>query len=354
MSQPSLRIALIAPLWFPVVADRGGVEQIIFLLARELLARGHQVTLIASGDSAPLGRLVAICPEGIVTAMEKGKVDDYSYYEAAAIGETLRLASSVDLVHSHLNCALVPFASLLSVPVLHTLHCSMARDMLWLARRFPQTHFATVSHHQEVALKEVGVRAVTPVVNGIEIAAFPFCADPQDYLLFLGRLDPIKGPHIAIEVAKALHHPLVLAGPTVNRPFFEKQIAPEVDGRLVRYVGPVHGTHKVELLRKAKGLLFPVLWDEPFGLAMVEAMACGTPVVALRRGAVSEVITPGVNGFYGEQPADLPALVERLTEVDRAGVRRSVEERFSHHRMVRDYLALYRELLQRREARRKA
>ncbi len=346
MVQSSLHIMLVAPLWFPVVADRGGVEQIIFLLARELLAQGHQVTLIASGDSASLGRLVAICPEGIVAAMEKGKIDDYSYYEAAAIGETLRLAGSVDLVHSHLNCALVPFTSLLSVPVLHTLHCSMARDMLWLASRFPQAHFATVSHHQEAALKEPGVGTVTTVVNGIEMAEFPFCGDAQDYLLFLGRLDPIKGPHIAIAVAKALHHPLVLAGPTVNRPFFEQQLAPEIDGHLVRYVGPVQGQQKVALLQKAKGLLFPVLWDEPFGLVMVEAMACGTPVVALRRGAVPEVITPGVNGFYGEQPADLPALVERLSEVDRAQVRYSVQERFSHHRMVSDYIALYHQLLQ--------
>lgn len=347
MRQQSLHVALVAPLWYPVSADRGGVEQIVFLLARELVARGHQVTLLASGESAACGRLVAIYPEGIVSAMEKGQVDEYAYYETALLGETLRLGGSVDVIHSHLNCALVPFASLLSTPMLHTIHVSMARDMVWLARRFPlpsNNLFTTVSHQQEVALAGIGPVATIP--NGIDMAAFPLCLDPEEYLLFLGRLEPYKGPLIAIEVAKALHHPLILAGPAVKGPFFEQQIAPEIDGNLIRYVGPVQGAHKIELLRKAKGVLFPVLWDEPFGLVMIEAMACGTPVVALRRGAVPEVITPGLNGYYGEHPGDLPALVEHLAELDRAQVRSSVQKRFSHRRMVDDYLIWYHQLLQ--------
>jgi glycosyltransferase involved in cell wall biosynthesis len=347
MTQPILHVALLAPLWYPVAADKGGVEQIVFLLARELLARRHQVTLIASGDSAPLGRLVTVYPEGMISAMEKGEVDEYSYYEAATLGEALRLAGSVDLIHSHLNCALVPFAPVLSVPVLHTIHVAMARDMVWLAGRFPlppTNLLTTVSSHQEAALADLG--NVTTVYNGIDMEAFPPCMAPEDYLLFLGRLEPYKGPAVAIEIAKTLRQPLILAGPAVNRPFFEKQIAPEIDGHLIRYVGPVQGTRKIELLRKAKGLLFPIQWDEPFGLVMIEAMACGTPVVALRRGAVPEVITPGINGFYGEQPADLPPLVKHLTEIDRAQVRSSVQERFSHRRMVDDYLVLYRHLLQ--------
>jgi glycosyltransferase involved in cell wall biosynthesis len=278
--------------------------------------------------------------------MDKGQIDEYGYYETAALSETLRLAGSVDLIHSHINCALVPFASLLPVSILHTIHVSMARDMMWLARRFPlpQTNlFTTVGHPQEAAL--AGIGAVATVSNGTDMAAFSLCLDPEDYLLFLGRLVPYKGPLIAIEVAKALHKPLILAGPAVDKPFFEKQLAPEIDGHLIRYVGPVQGAQKVELLRKAQGLLFPIMWDEPFGLVMIEAMACGTPVVALRRGMVHEVIIPGVNGFYGEQPVDLPPLVEHLTEIDRAQVRSSVQERFSYQRMVDEYLVLYQRLL---------
>ncbi len=343
MSKQSLHVLLVAPLWYPVVPDRGGVEQVIFLLAQELLAQGHQVTLIASGDSAPLGRLVSICPEAVATAMAEGQIDEYSYYESVAISETLRLASSVDVVHSHLNGALVPFAPLLPVPVLHTQHIAVTKDLRWLVHRFPQTHLVTVSRWQAAALAWSGNVAV--VANGIDMAAFPLCAEPDEYLLFLGRLHPDKGPLIAIEVAKALHRPLILAGYIVDQVFFEQQIAPKVDGCLVRYVGPVGGAEKVRLLQKAKGLLFPALWEETFGLVMVEAMACGTPVVALRKGAVPEIITPGVNGFYGECPADLPVLVERLVEVDRARVRQSVQERFSHHRMVKQYLAVYHRLL---------
>jgi glycosyltransferase involved in cell wall biosynthesis len=343
MRKASLHVALVAPLWHPIVPDRGGIEQIIFLLARELLAQGHEVTLIASGDSAPLGRLVAVCPEALVTAMAKGESEEYSYYESVAISETLRLAGEVDVVHSHLNGAFVPFAPLLSVPVLHTQHIEITKDLRWLVHRFPHTHLTTVSHWQAAALAWNG--DVTVVANGVDMAAFPFCAEPDEYLLFLGRLHPEKGPRIAIEVAKALRQPLVLAGSIVDPVFFKQQIEPELDGRLVQYVGPVEGAEKVRLLQRAKGLLFPVLWEETFGLVMVEAMACGTPVVALRKGAVPEIITPGVNGFYGEHPADLPPLVECLGEVARAAVRQSVCERFSHSQMVQQYLALYHRLL---------
>jgi glycosyltransferase involved in cell wall biosynthesis len=328
-----------------VAADtRGGREQMIFLLARELLAQGHEVTLIASGDSTPLGQLVVICPEGVLSAMEKGDIDDYSYYEAAAISETLRIGDSVDLVHSHLDCGFVPFASLLHVPVLHTLHGAVTRDMPWLIHRFPQTNLATVGQHQEATLQEANT--ITTIQNGIDVTAFPFCGQPQDYLLFLGRLDPIKGPHLAIEIAKSLGKMLILAGPIVNRTFFEQQIAPKIDCHQIKYVGHVQGWSKIELLQKARGLLFPVLWEEPFGLVMVEAMACGTPVVALRRGSVPDIVVPGINGFYGECPGDLPGLVQRLDEIDRAQVHRSVQTRFSHKRMVNDYQALYHRLRQ--------
>lgn len=343
MLKTALHVALVAPLWHPVVPDRGGIEQVVFLLARELVAQGHQVTLIASGDSAPIGRLVSICPEALVTAMAKGNSEEYAYYESAAISETIRLAPDVDVVHSHLNGAFIPFAPLLSTPVLHTQHIEITKDLRWLVQRFPHTHLTTVSHWQAAALAWNG--DVTVVANGVDMTALPFCAEPDEYVLFLGRLHPEKGPRIAIEVAKALHQPLVIAGSIVDPEFFKQQIEPELDGSLVRYVGTVEGSAKVRLLQRAKGLLFPVLWEETFGLVMVEAMACGTPVVALRKGGVPEIITPGVNGFYAEHPADLPALVDRLAGIDRAGVRQSVYEQFSHTQMVRQYLALYNRLL---------
>jgi glycosyltransferase involved in cell wall biosynthesis len=343
MSVSSLHVLLVAPLWHPVLPDQGGIEQVVFLLARELLAQGHQVTLIASGDSAPLGRLVAACPEALVTAMAKGKSDEYAYYESVAISEMLRLADTVDVVHSHVNAAVIPFAPLLPIPVLHTQHIEITKDLRWLLQRYPQTHFATVSHWQKTALAWPGDLTVVP--NGIDMAAFSFCADPEDYLLFLGRLHPQKGPEIAIAVAKTLGQPLIVAGPIVDPVFFNEKIEPHVDDRLVRYVGPVTGAEKVRLLQHAKALLFPALWEETFGLVMVEAMACGTPVVALRKGAVPEIVTPGVNGLYGVQPVDLPVLVECVMDLNRTAVRQSVEVRYSHTEMASQYLAVYHRLI---------
>lgn len=335
------RIALIAPLWYPIAPDRGGIEQVVFLLARELVARGHEVTLVASADSTAPGRLVPVCDQGIVAAMEAKRAEEYSYYEAAAIAQTLRLAAEVDLVHSHLSGSLVPFSSLLPVPVLHTMHCPVSKDISWLAARFPGAHLTAVSRHLTDSL--TGSANVAVVSNGIDMAEFRSCLEPEDYLLFLGRIEPGKGVQVAIEVAAAVGLPLVLAGNATDHRFFAQEIAGR-DRERVRYVGPVAGDRKVELLRKARALLFPALQEETFGLVIIEAMACGTPVVALRRGAVAEIITPGVNGFHTTDSAELPALVARIGEIDRGGVRASVVQRFSHHHMVDEYLALYRGL----------
>jgi glycosyltransferase involved in cell wall biosynthesis len=338
------RIALIAPLWYPIAPDRGGIEQVVFLLARELVGRGHEVTLLASADSTAPGRLVPVCERGIVAAMEAREAAEYSYYEATAIARTLRLAHEFDVVHSHLTGALVPFSSLLPVPVLHTMHCPVSRDISWLAAQFPDAHLSTVSRHLADSL--TGVNNVAVVPNGIDMAEFRLYREPGDYLLFLGRIERAKGVQVAIDVAEAVGLPLVLAGNATDREFFAEHVAGR-DPRRVRYVGRVTGADKVDLLGRARALLFPSLEEETFGLVIVEAMACGTPVVALRRGAVAEIVCPGVNGFHAADVAELPALVRRVAEVDRAGVRASVIERFSHQRMVDAYVELYRRLCER-------
>jgi glycosyltransferase involved in cell wall biosynthesis len=188
-----------------------------------LLSQGHEVTLIASGDSAPMGRMLPICPDSIIAAMERGDAYEYWCYEAAAIVETLRRARDVDIVHSHLHAALLPFSHLVSVPVVHTLHSFITPDVVWLARRFPG-NLVTVGHHQASVLE--GVDGVRSIHNGIDIEAFPFCSQPDDYLLFLGRLIPSKGADIAIQTAKALCQPLIIAGPASNdhRAYFEEKI----------------------------------------------------------------------------------------------------------------------------------
>ena len=335
------RIALIAPVWYPIAPDRGGIEQMVFLLARELVERGHEVTLVASGDSRTAGRLVAVCEEGVVSAMEKGRADDYAPYEAAAIAAALRIAPEVDVVHSHLSGSMVPFTPLLPVPVLHTMHCPVAQDISWLAGRFPDVRMTVVSRHLADSLRATAKVAVVP--NGIELEGFSPSFEAGDFLLYLGRVEEGKGVRVAMDVAAAAGFPLVIAGDCTDRAFFTEHIA-NADPNGVRYVGRVGGARKAELLRRARALLFPVLKEESFGLVLLEAMASGTPVVALRKGAVAEVVTPGVNGFYADEPAELPALVARVGEIDRRRVAASIEARYSHHRMVDAYVDLYRQM----------
>jgi glycosyltransferase involved in cell wall biosynthesis len=352
MDEGPLHVGLVAPLWYPIAPDRGGIEQVIALLARELRARGHRVTLIAAGDSTHDGRLVPVCPEGIAAAMEKGLASEYPLYEAAAVGRALRLAREVDVLHSHLGARLVPLAAHTAAPVVHTMHTSISRDMRWLLEQFPRAHVTTVSHWQAAAL--AGVASPVVIANGIDLDAFPFSAAADDYLLVLGRLEARKGVDVAIDVAHAAGRRLVIAGHVADRAFFAERIRPRLDGDRVRWFGPVGGAEKIRILQRAHALLFPVQWEEAFGLVMVEAMACGTPVVALARGAVPEIVVPGENGFHTERAAMLPSLVDRVAVLDRARVRATVERRFSHRRMVSAYVELYRRVIADETARRRA
>ena len=196
-----------------------------------------------------------------------------------------------------------------------------------------------MSRAQAAALAGVGSPEV--ITNGIDMEAMPFSAAADDYLLVLGRIEARKGVDVAIDVARAARRRLVIAGRVADRAFFEEQIRPRLDDR-VRWIGPVGGAEKMRLLQRARALLFPVQWEEAFGIVMIEAMACGTPVVALARGAVPEIVMPGENGAYAGDAAELPPLVDRVAALDRARVRASVEQRFSHHRMVTAYVDLYR------------
>jgi glycosyltransferase involved in cell wall biosynthesis len=278
-------------------------------------------------------------------------VDEYRLYEAAAVARALDVAGEVDLLHSHLGTRLVPLAAFARAPVIHTIHTSVSGDMRWLLKEFPAARLTVVSHAQAAAFD--GAARPEVIANGIEIEAMPFSAAPGDHLLVLGRVEPRKGVGVAIDVARAAERPLIIAGRIADRDYFEERVRPRLDER-IRWVGPVGGAEKLHLLRGACALLFPVQWEEAFGLVMVEAMACGTPVVALARGAVREVVTPGVNGDWAEHADELPSLVDRVAALDRARVRASIERRFSHRRMVNDYLELYRRVLVGTAARREA
>jgi glycosyltransferase involved in cell wall biosynthesis len=272
----------------------------------------------------------------------------FEYYANSMVAEVLQRAGDFDVIHYHFGSAWLPFAATSRTPSLFTLHTSPTVDDDWLLRRWPHVPVVGISRCQ---MHGIGLRLGRdfPVVhNGCDFDAYDPLFEPGEYLAFLGRMGPGKNPLDAIRIAQAVGMPLVIAGQPQNAAeerYFTEQIKPLVDGTDVRCVGAVNHAQKNELLRHAAALLFPIQWDEPFGLVMIEAMACGTPIVAHRRGSVEEVVDDGITGFHASVIDALAELVPRALQLDRRAVREHAEKRFGFRRMVDGYLALYRELL---------
>jgi glycosyltransferase involved in cell wall biosynthesis len=314
----------------------------------ELVERGHSVTLFGSGDCETRGELVAVSEACLTALMAEGRAGAFEHYANAAVTEALKRSGDFDVVHFHLTPGWLPLAALSRCPSLFTLHTCAVPDDEWAFARYPQVEVAGISHYQ-VRETEARLGRRFPVVyNGCDFGAYAVRAEPGEYLAFLGRMSHAKNPLGAIEVAAAVGLPLVLAGQPQNaeeQRYFEREILPRVDGDRVRWIGPVNHEQKAAFLQKASALLFPIQWDEPFGLVMIEAMACGTPVLGVRRGSVAEVITPGVTGYAADRPEDLSRHVEAALALDRVEVRRAAEARFGYRTMVDGYEALYRNLM---------
>jgi glycosyltransferase involved in cell wall biosynthesis len=346
ISAAPLRIAQISPLWTRIPpATYGGVELLMKLLIDGLVARGHDVTLFGTGDCATNGKLHAVCDVNLCELLERGDAYMFEYYANAAMTDALRMAGEFDIVHSHLSPAWVPLASLSPTPLLWTMHTLMHRDDEWALRRYPDVPVVGISRDQMHG-PAVRLGREFPVVhNGCDFSAYEPCYEPGEYLAFIGRMSPAKNPLDAIHIARAAAMPLVLAGNPQNADeerYFTEKVKPLIDGKEIRWIGPVNHPQKNELLRRAAALLFPIQWDEPFGLVMIEAMACGCPVVAHRRGSVEEVVDPGLTGFHSGVIDGMAELVPQALALDRAQVRVHAESRFGHEKMVDAYVDLYR------------
>lgn len=340
MSRP-LRIAHVAPVAMALPpAGSGSVELMTWLLTEGLVQRGHDVTLFATANSTTSARLHALYDRGYV---ENPDMWPWELYEMLNVAAAVERADEFDIVHY--EAAYYPmslaFARLCRAPLVQTLHHAPSRGEVALWSRYPEIPFVAISKEQERLLEGVTIAGV--VLHGIDTDSFAYRERPDDYVLFLGRFTDGKGPRQAIEIARAAGQKIVLAAPEDD--YYRAHIQPLVDGTHVVYAGEVDHAGKVALFGGARALLYPVQSGEPFGLVLAEAMACGTPVAALDRGAVREVVDDGLTGLVFGDEASMTAGLGRVFALDRRLVRQRAVARFGVARMVDEYIAVYERLV---------
>lgn len=312
----------------------GPWEQVASTLAEGLVERGHAVTLFATADSITQADLHAMTPAGY----EEDDSIDAKVYEALHIAAAFERASDFDIISNQFDFLPLAFSALVDTPVVTTIHGLSSERILPVYRRYNSIgHYVSISD----ADRHPDLTYVATIHHGIDIDQFPFGSGDGGYLLFLGRIHPHKGTREAIEVARRCGIPLVIAGIVQDPEYFARHVEPHVDGVTVTYLGAVGPQQRAGLLGGAQALLHLISFDEPFGLAVVEALAAGTPVIACPRGSMTEIVRPGLTGFLVEDATAAADAVQRLGSIHRADCRADARERFSADRMVEDYERLY-------------
>ncbi|NTW76068.1 MAG: glycosyltransferase family 4 protein [Candidatus Moranbacteria bacterium] len=348
-----MRIALLAPVEERVPPLKyGGTEVVVYNLAQHLTRMGHEVVLFATGDSWTEATLISIFPEPIRTLPISRNPKVRQALTITGIGRMLGYLSQYefDVVHNHIGWLFLPFVQTLRMPVVTTLHGSLGNpDESEIYRLFAKENYVSISRNQRMS-GPPGMNFLANVYNGIEITSFNYVPEPGRYLAFLARISHEKGALQAIQIAKDSGEKLVMAGKVdpADATYFEEQIKPLIDGEQIKFIGEIGHKDKVKLLGHAKAILCPIQWDEPFGLYFIEAMACGTPVIANRRGSVPEVIQDGVTGYIVDTVEEAVARIADIGKIDRLACRRHVEDNFSADAMAEGYLEAYEAVLDRR------
>ena len=339
-----MRIAQVPPLAESVPPKLyGGTERVVSWLTEELIALGHDVTLFASGDSVTRGKLVPIVPRALRLSRPRPEPLPAYAQQLDALAEAAR---SFDILHCHIDWVHLPLVNRLGIPHLTTIHNRVdTPDLPPVIDRFRQAPLISISDHHRTPLPSANWLGT--VYHGMPIDELTPSYAPGNYLAFLGRMTQEKGPEAAIRMAKAAGQPLHIAAkiPRSETRYYKERLLPSIDSEHIKLLGELNDERKGDLLRGASALLFPIDWPEPFGLVMIEAMACGTPVIAFRCGSVPEVIDQGVSGFIVENEEEAVAAIKRIGELDRRRVRATFEQRFTAKRMAQDYIRHYESLL---------
>ncbi len=335
-----MRLAMLSPIaWRTPPRHYGPWESTVSLLTEGLVRKGVDVTLFATADSVTAAKLVAVCPRGY----EEDPEILPKVWECLHISELFERGDEFDLIHNHFDYLPLTYMGMTSTPVLTTIHGFSSSKILPVYRKYNgRAHYVAISD----ADRNPELDYVATIHHGIDLGQFTFQPEPGEYLLFFGRLHPDKGAREAIEIALRCGMRLLMAGIIQDEGYYRREVEPHLDGERVVYLGSAGPRERDKLLGGARALLHPINFAEPFGLSVVEAMACGTPVIAFNRGSMPEVVADGRTGFLVSSVDEAIAAIGRVAELDRIVCRRWVEERFSAERMVEEYLRVYRRILE--------
>jgi glycosyltransferase involved in cell wall biosynthesis len=334
-----LKIAMLSPIaWRTPPRQYGPWENIVSLITEGLVGHGIDVTLFATGDSKTRGNLVSVCPKGY----EEEPEIIPKVWECLHISEVFEQGEQFDLIHNHFDYLPLTYTCMTTTPTVTTIHGFSSPKILPVYKKYNKKTFYVAISESDKCLE---LDYIATIHHGIDLHRFTFRPDHGKYLLFFGRIHPDKGTKECIEVARQTGMKLIIAGIIQDQDYFDLQVKPHLDDDRIIYVGSVGPEKRDELLGGAYVLLHPINFDEPFGLSVVEALACGTPVIAFNRGSMPEIITNGITGFLVDNLDDMVEAVVKTKQLDRLQCRKLVKEQFSVERMVKDYIRVYKKII---------
>lgn len=345
-----MRIAVIIPPFTTIpTLGQGGTERIAQGMIDELLKRDHEVTLIGAGDCQTDAKFIKIFDKTIAEQKFDNAFVEASRplrIETAYITKVMKYLSDhdgeFDVIYNHMRGGflLLPIAEKIKTPIISVFHLPLFEEVVSAVSDFKNPNVISISNNQR---KPAGGRInfLDTIYNGLDLNEFEFNDKPEDYFMFMGAMGEHKSPHLAIEAAKKAGVKLVLVGGKKREPYFSEKIAPQIDDNNVKYLGEVSSEERVKIFKNAKGFLFPITWEEPFGLVIIEAMACGTPVIAFNHGAMGEIIDDGKDGFVVDGVKGMTEAIGKIGQIDRRACRKKIEEKFTYEKMVDGYLKAY-------------